>query len=120
MYKIEVDTVRNRICITLSGFFSLEEIRRCGDETIEATRKVKRGFDVITDISSFKPGTTDVANDIQRVQAHFRTAGVRRAVRIVGKSSIASMQFSRTGKLADFQSTNVETMAEAEKILAAK
>jgi hypothetical protein len=119
MYKVEVDIARNRLYLTLVGFFSIEEIKRSGDETIKATSKLRRGYDVITDISNFKPGTKDIAKDIQRVQAHFQASGARQGVRIVGKSAIASMQFNRIAKDAGWRSTTVETLAAAEEFLAA-
>jgi hypothetical protein len=120
MYKVHADTVRNRLYITLAGFLSLEEAKRCGDETIAATRKLKAGYDVITDITDFKPGTQDVAKDIERVQRHFKDSGARLGVRIVGQNAPSSMQFARTGNAAGFSAVNAATLAEAEKILAAK
>ena len=119
MYKVHADTVRNRVYITLAGFLSLEEAKKCGDETIALTKKLKPGYDVITDITEFKPGTQDVAKDIERVQQHFKSSGARRGVRVVGQNAPSSMQFSRTGKSAGFDAINVATMAEAEKVLAA-
>lgn len=41
-------------------------------------------------------------------------------MRIVGKEVIIQMQFSRTAKSAGYQSTTVETLAEAEMLLAKK
>jgi len=117
MYKITVDTQRNRLYITLVGFFAADEIKRCGDETIAATCKLKTGYDVVTDISQFKPGTAEVAKDIERVQAHFIKSGARQGVRIVGQNSSSSMQFNRVGKIAGYQSTAVGTLAEAEAFL---
>jgi hypothetical protein len=77
MYSIRVDLDRNRLYVTLVGFFSLAEIKKCGDETIEATKHLRPGYDVITDITQFKAGTADVAADIERVQTHFRRSGAR-------------------------------------------
>jgi hypothetical protein len=119
MYKVHADVARNRLLLTLSGFFTVEEARQCCEDTIAATKKLKPGYDVITDIADFKPGTRDVAKDVERVQAHFRTSGARNGVRIVGQNAASSMQFARTGKSAGFESINVATMAEAEKYLTA-
>ncbi len=117
MYKINVDAQKNRLYLTLIGFFTPEEILRCGDETIAATRKLKAGYDVVTDITEFKPGSAEVAKDIERVQAHFIKTGARQGVRVVGQNSSSSMQFDRVGKLAGYQSTPVRTMVEAETLL---
>jgi hypothetical protein len=117
MYSIRVDVDRNRLYITLVGFFSLAEIKKCGDETIEATKHLRPGYDVITDITQFKAGTADVAADIERVQTHFRRSGARQGVRIVGSNALSGMQFRRTGTTAEFNSVNVKSSEEAEKIL---
>ncbi|HVZ32764.1 MAG TPA: hypothetical protein VG963_10080 [Polyangiaceae bacterium] len=117
MYSIRVDVDRNRLYVTLVGFFSVAEIKRCGDETIEATKQLRRGYDVITDITQFKAGTADVAADIERVQAHFRRSGARQGVRIVGSNVLSGMQFRRTGRSAEHNSVNVRSLEEAEKLL---
>ena len=117
MYSIRVDVVRNRLYLTLVGFFSLVEIKKCGDETIEATKRLRLGYDVVTDITQFKAGPAVVAADIERVQAHFRKSGARRGVRIVGGNVLSGMQFRRTGTNAEYNSVNVTSLEEAEKML---
>jgi hypothetical protein len=117
MYSIRVDLARNRLYVTLVGFFSLEEIKKCGDEAIEATKRLRHGYDVVTDITQFKAGTADVAADVERVQAHFRRSGARQGVRIVGSNVLSGMQFRRTGTSAEYNSVNVKSLEEAEKIL---
>jgi hypothetical protein len=116
-YAVRVDPVRNRLYVTLSGFFSLEEIKRCGDETIAATKKLRPGYDVVTDIRLFKAGPPEVAADIERVQAHFRKSGARQGVRIVAGNALSGMQFRRTGNEAGYQSVNVSSLEEAEAVL---
>ena len=116
-YNIRVDPVRNRLYITLEGFFTLAEIKRCGDETIEATKKLRPGYCVVTDITQYKAGLPEVAQDIERVQAHFRSSGARQGVRIVGANLLSGMQFRRTGGKAEYNSVNVPSLAEAEKFL---
>jgi len=117
MYTIRVNTLKNRLYVTLVGYFTLEEIKRCGDETIEATAKLRPGYDVITDITQFKPGPPEVAQDIERVQAHFRKSGARQGVRIVGGNVVSGMQFRRTGAHAEYSSVNVPTLEAAEDLL---
>lgn len=118
MYTIRTDPGKNRLYVSLVGFFNLEEMKKCVDETIEATKKLKRGYDVVTDITQFKPGSPEVTKEVERVQAHFVAFGVRQGVRIVGASALAGMQFKRTGTQAGYMSTNVATPEEAEEVLA--
>lgn len=117
MYTIRADTLKNRLYVTLVGFFSVEEMKRCGDETIEATKRLRPGYDVVTDITQFKAGPPEVAADIERVQAHFRKSGARQGVRIVAGNVLSSMQFRRTGAQAEYNSVNVSSLAEAEELL---
>ena len=117
MFSVRVDTVKNRLYVTLVGFFTLEEMKRCGDETIEATKKLRPGYDVVTDITQFKPGTPEVAKDVERVQVHFRKSGARQGVRIVGGNALSGMQFKRTGTHAEYNSVNVPSLEAAEELL---
>ena len=117
MYTVRADTLRNRLYVTLVGFFSIDEMKRCGDETIEGTKKLRPGYDVITDITQFKAGTPEVAADIERVQAHFRKSGARQGVRIVGGNVLSGMQFRRTGGQAEYNSVNVPSLEAAEEFL---
>ena len=118
-YNVRVNTLKNRLYISLVGYFSLEEIARCGDETIAATKKLRPGYDVITDIRQFKAGSPDVAKDIERVQAHFRKSGARQGVRIVAADNLLTgIQFRRTGTQAQYNSVNVDSLEAAEALLA--
>jgi len=117
MHTIRIDTIRNRLYVTLVGYFSLEEIKKCGDETIEATNQLRPGYDVVTDITQYKAGPPEVAKDIERVQAHFRKSGARLGVRIVGGNVLSGMQFRRAGTHVGYRSVNVINLEEAEKLL---
>ena len=120
MQTLRVDREKNRLYIVLAGFVDTEEMKTNSDETIAVTKQLKPGFDVITDISNFKPTTPEATKEIERVQASFKAAGVHRGVRVVGESAIAGMQFSRTGKHVGYESCNVATLADAEKLLDGK
>lgn len=117
MYTVKVDEEKNRLYITMVGFFKFEEMKKCTDETIEASKKLKRGYDVITDISQFKPAGPETVKEIERGQAHFKASGVNRGIRVIGNSTLPDMQFSRTGKPLGYAPNTAATVAEAERIL---
>ena len=119
MYQIRVDVGKNRLYVTFSGFIQVEEAKKSVDEAIQATEKLRRGYDVITDVSQLKPSPPEVIAEIGRIQAHFIASGVRRGVRVVGEAALTGMQFSRTGKKINYNSNNVATLEEAEKVLEA-
>ena len=87
------------------------------DKVIEEGKKLNPGFDVINDVSAFKPASQDTLKEIERAQAFLKKAGVRHGVRVEGKAKLTNIQFSRIGKAANYLAETVETMEEAEKLL---
>lgn len=116
-WTMRPDPARNRLYATLEGFFTAEEMKRCADDTIEATRKLRPGYCTVTDVTRCKPMPPEAAKEIERVQAHFRASGARQGVRIVGANVLSGMQFRRTGSSAEYNSVNVVSLEEAEKFL---
>jgi len=116
-WKMRVDVARNRLYGELEGFFTAEEMKKCADDTIAATKKLRPGYCTITDISRCKPLPPEAAKEIERVQAHFRSSGARQGVRITGSTVLSGMQFKRTGGEAEWNSVNLPSMEEAEKFL---
>lgn len=116
-WTMKPDVVRNRLYATLEGFFTPEEMKKCADDTIAATKGLRPGYCTVTDITRCKPMPPEAAKEIERVQAHFRSSGARQGVRIVGESTISGMQFRRTGGSAEYNSVNLPTLEEAERFL---
>jgi hypothetical protein len=120
MYTIKADVQKNRLYIKLVGFFSTEEMKKATDDTISEVRKLKPGYDVITDVSEFKPAGPETVKEIERGQAHFKATGVGHGIRVVGESVLTGMQFNRTGKGVGYIPDAVATVEEAEKLLDSK
>jgi hypothetical protein len=109
MHNLKIDPAKNRLHITMSGFFNPEEMKKWAEETIATAKKLKRGFDVITDISGFKPTTPEGTKEIERVQSFFKLSGVRRGLQIIGENVLAGLQFKRMSVLSGYNPTNVDT-----------
>lgn len=120
MYTVKADVAKNRLYITMVGFLKVDEMKKCTDEVIEESKKLKRGYDVITDISQFKPAGPETVKEIERGQEHFKATGVGRGIRVVGESVLSGMQFSRTGKTIGYDPDTVATVADADKLLDGK
>jgi len=116
-WKMRVDVARNRLYGELEGFFTAEEMKKCADDTIAATKKLRPGYCTVTDISRCKPLPPEAAKEIERVQAHFRKSGARQGVRVTGSTVLSGMQFKRTGGEVEWNSVNLPSMEEAEKFL---
>ncbi|MHB8104110.1 MAG: hypothetical protein ACYDG5_01030 [Dehalococcoidales bacterium] len=117
MYTIKADVKKNRLYVTLVGFFQHELMKECTDKTIEEVKKLKPGFDVITDLSQFKPVGQDTLDEVARGQAFFKKSGIRHGIRVEGQSKLTSGQFNRAGKTVDYNPDIVASVEEAEKLL---
>ena len=117
MHEIRADQSKNRLYITLGGFSSLDQVEQTVQEVKQAIQNLRPGFDVITDVSSYRPAREEVAAAIQQMQVFLKSAGMRRVVRVLSSSAIAGMQFNRLGKEAGYQASHVSSLEEAEKLL---
>jgi hypothetical protein len=117
MYTVTADIGKNRLYIKFVGFFDYKEMKEATDKTIAETAKLKPGFDVITDVSEFKPVGQDTLDEVARGQKQLKKSGVRHAIRVEGKAKLTSLQFSRMGKNTDYVPDIVATKEEAEKLL---
>ncbi len=116
-YDIRADIVKNRLYIKLDGFFSDEELKEGVDKIIVEAKKLTKGFDVINDISSFKPASQTALSEMKRAQLYVKENGARRVIRVMDQASISSMQLARTSKEAGYDADVAATLAEAEKLL---
>ena len=117
MYTARADITKNRLYVKLAGFFDYNEMKASTDKTIQEAKKLKPGFDVINDVSEFKPAGQDMLKEIERAQAFLKQAGVRHAIRVEGKAKLTNVQFSRIGKAVNYVAEIVETIEEAETLL---
>jgi hypothetical protein len=117
MYTFKIDRMKNRLYITMEGFFRAEEMKRCADETINAVKQLQPGYDVITDISHFSPVGPEALQEISRVQEYFSKSGVRYGIRVIGERALTEIQFQRLGKKAGYTPTEFATLAEADHFL---
>jgi hypothetical protein len=121
MHEIRTDLTKNRLYVTLYGFSSMSQVNDTIREMEEAVHRLKPGFDVVTDISNYKPALPEIAQAIQQMQVFLKQSGMRRAVRIVSTAAqsprIASLQFSRTSQAIGYEAEIVSSVAEADRLL---
>ncbi len=116
-YKIWADVPKNRLYLILKGFIHDEMVKAAADLTIEEAKKLQPGFDVINDISEFKPASQGGADQIKRAQAFLGGRGVKRVIRIVKpENTTTKLQFARSSK--DFyKADTADSIEDAESIL---
>ncbi len=116
-YESHSDVNKNRLYIRLKGFLTDDMMEKAADQVIHELKKLKPGFDVINDISEFKPTSQAGLAHIQRAQKAIQDRSVRRVIRVVNQSHVtAQLQLNRVGKEA-YTSAELDqagSMAEAE------
>jgi hypothetical protein len=117
-YEIRSNVTRNALFVRLEGFLTDTEAVEVADKVIAELERLRPGFDAITDITHFKPGSAKVASELMRTQQAYKAHGIRRVIRIVGESVVAKMQFQRTGEEVGLEMAYVSSFEEAEKLLA--
>lgn len=116
-FGIRIDHVKNRLYITLPASFSREELHQFGDQVIEAVRRLKPGFTMVTDISVCQPMSVDKVEEVRRVGEFGRRMGMKAAVRVVGVSTITKMQFRRVSREVGYNSYFADSLAAADALL---
>lgn len=119
MYNVVTDRNQNRITITLSGAVTREEAKAVVAKLEEEVRKVKIGFDVITDISNCKLGYLNASPILRQAMNMLQKKGVRKVVRVVGRMKIILAQFKKISDgFSGYRPHYVVSMKDAEEILA--
>jgi hypothetical protein len=119
MYDIEADTRNNRLYIDLSGRIDAATIDHAAEEAVEAARSLRDGFDIINDVSGFKPPSPEAAKPIKRAQGQLKEMGVDRVVRVVDAdtSSVVVNAFERRSQSVGYSGESADTVAAAEQLL---
>lgn len=92
---IRADSGKNRLYISLSGFFSGAELEPTLAKIRSELECLHPDFDVITDIRGFVPGTPKAAEAMKVAGELVKERGRRRAVRVTGGLVTGLMQFKR-------------------------
>lgn len=118
-YECRFDVGKNRLYIRLQGFFREDEVGPLERRLTEVLENVRPGFDVITDVSEFKPASPATAEAIRRGGETVRARGRRHAVRVVGSFVAGLLQFKRLlgGVFSEKSVRYARSIPEAERIL---
>jgi len=117
-YTIEADTTENRLHMELIGSLGESEATAAVERVESEAGKLSPGFDVINDISEFKPLTQDVADTIADGKDILAREDAGALVRVTGDSTLGDMQFDRVGGAEGYHVAKAETVSEAEQMLA--
>jgi hypothetical protein len=120
MYDVQADVRENRLYIDLSGRMEGGEVAVAADETVDAAEGLREGFDVVTDLTGFKPPSPEAAEPIQRAQARLVELGVDRVVRVADEetSRVVVTAFQRRSRDVGYTGEEANSVEEAERLLA--
>lgn len=117
--EFRVDKVRNRLYIKLSGFFQGKDVEPAMEGLESALRDLKPGFDTVTDLSEFVPGSPGATAALTRGGELLKNKGRRRGVRVTVGLMTGLMQFQRLlkGVFDDKTTRSAKSVREADAIL---
>jgi hypothetical protein len=117
-WSVDVDEAKNRLYINLEGSMDIEEGRKSNQATMDAIERLDPGFDVITDIRNFEPGSPEAVELLEEGKAAIAEGGCSAAVRVMPESATASMHFERVGEDAEsYPVAEAESVEQAEELL---
>ncbi|MHA2364023.1 MAG: hypothetical protein ACXAC7_08685 [Candidatus Hodarchaeales archaeon] len=118
MYEVKIDKMNNRLYLKLSGFLNNNELKQVAEETKQNINLLRPNFDIINDITDFKPTTQSGRELVKDVMAFAIQARVKRVVRILDHLTIGSMQFNRASKEIGYTALYAKSYQEALALLA--
>ncbi len=118
VFSVRVDTVKNRIYFTMSGYLSLAEAENLKEEYRDAVSRCRPGFTVLTHAVDYKPGSEEVQDIVISCAEIDGEAGCARVARVVGNKPLGGMQINRlASSVATYPAEHFKTVEEAEVYL---
>ncbi len=118
MIQIRKDVSKNRVYIKLKGFFQDEDVKSACEQILTAVKGMTPGFDIVNDISEFKPASSKATEYIAHLQEEVGKLQVGKVVRIVGNNVLGKTQLVRTSqKVVGYRAYNVAAMQDALNLL---
>jgi hypothetical protein len=116
-YDVRTDRSANRLYLRLEGHMDEAQTKRAADAVIDAMADLEPGWEMVNDISDFKPATQDATSHIERGKQAAAENDVGAIVRIVDNVT-GKLQFNRVGKdVQSYEVTEAESVEEAERLL---
>jgi len=118
-YEIVADRSTNRLSLTLLGTLDEEQVAEAAEEAVDEAETLRPGFDIVNDISRFRPPSPEAAEPIKEAQAELLEMGVERVVRVADDetSQVVVNAFSRRSKQVGYEGMTAESVTEAERKL---
>jgi hypothetical protein len=121
MHELKLDIDNNRLTIILRGVLTKNEGEKVVGEVVAAVNQLKRGFDIINDISGFEGSDKKSEEFFQGALKFLKIRGVNRVIRVVGGARGALVKFATGTKLINnYPVQYVPAMKDALQLLNSK
>lgn len=116
-FDIDADVATNRLNMELRGSLDEQHAKAAVDRLEAECGRLSPGFEVVNDISGFKPLSQDVAEVIADGKRVLAESGAGALVRVTGESVVSTMQFKRVGE-EGYHVAEAGSYEEADELLA--
>ncbi len=114
-YAILVNTAKNRLYLTLTGFWkSRSVVPNYIEDMKKATQELSKGYTVLADVTQMKPPPKDVVNVHMEAQTVAIAAGLSTTAEIVSQDVITQMSINRFSKESGMSKGTFDNTEEAE------
>lgn len=117
MYEVQALVGKNRLVVRIWGDIDDAEARQVGDAAVKAIERLRPGFDVMSDLTGLSPVTPEGVVQFKRIIEAARARGIRRVVRVVGRSVDAALQFERVSRELGHEAYLAFSLEEASRLL---
>lgn len=119
MFEISADRATNRLYIDITGTVDREEMEEAADKTLSEAETLREGFDIINDLSGFRPPSPEAAKPIKVAQGELQEMGLSRAVRVIDDdtSPVVVNAFERRSQDVGYSGEQADSVAAAETLL---
>ncbi len=114
-YEIEIDKDRNRIYLTVQGYWkSLMEVRSYLRDIRTAVAGLSAGFTIVTDLTQARTPSEETSELHIKAQAYLINAGLARTAEIHPESTVTRMALNRYAQTSGMSKGVFSTLEEAE------
>ena len=103
--------------LTYRGQVLARETEEAEDQLRALLPELGPVFDLISDVSAAEPLDADAEAGVERLARLLVPAGLRTAVRVVGRSGRTALQFERISRAAGYEARLAFSVSEAERLL---
>lgn len=118
MIRVLSDVGKNRIVVELVGRPTSDQIAQAERDLAEGLRRLRPPIDVMSDVSQLDSLDGITSAEFERLGTMLMNTGVRRVVRVVGRSKEGALHMQRMARFFKHSAHLAFSREEAETVLA--